>query len=558
MAIGDDFSVAVNGDIRHVSGTTNYTVLELHRWLQDLADDAAATGNDLIDITSGTPSERSTDQIVSLNSTFNIDDTAAQFLYGGSVTQASGATQYSGLSVVGSVYDLTTLQIVQNNSLYNTDTPFWGTTDETYAGYNGDAGTNTLMRVLIKTRDSGADVDGKRVRVTAREWGQTWAEFGVTLGLGEAVAAIFTNQDLNNATASGTVATWTTITNTEGYQEINLNNGNGLRPYYSQWNRDTYSINQLYERAKYIARRGTAETIHGMDGELFRGITHQWDYNNEASGPFTEDETISWGTGATAGTATLVALDDNGTTGTMWVQLLTGVPPSNAMQISGATATADVNGAVTTRTVSPVFLGASTGSAIIGAFGIGVEAADLTNADKLTDLLNVLQQPPNNVTFRVFGLISGQDRVLVTNADGLAIDTDQMLLSTTLSGATETAVVVNSIPVDTPQSGILRIVLDDGRHRRVPFTSWTGSTFTIGSTSFVDPDDATSGNHVYIGYIDDLADAAEENFTLVYNADRTLFIRVRDGGGTPIKTFETNATLGTGGGSTTAIRTSDA
>lgn len=37
MAIGDDFSVAVNGDIRHISGTSTYMVLELHRWLQDLA-----------------------------------------------------------------------------------------------------------------------------------------------------------------------------------------------------------------------------------------------------------------------------------------------------------------------------------------------------------------------------------------------------------------------------------------------------------------------------------------------------------------------------------------
>ena len=46
MAIADDFSVAVNGDIRHVSGSTTYTVLQFHRFLQDLADDAQASGND--------------------------------------------------------------------------------------------------------------------------------------------------------------------------------------------------------------------------------------------------------------------------------------------------------------------------------------------------------------------------------------------------------------------------------------------------------------------------------------------------------------------------------
>jgi len=37
-----------------------------------------------------------------------------------------------------------------------------------------------------------------------------------------------------------------------------------------------------------------------------------------------------------------------------------------------------------------------------------------------------------------------------------------------------------------------------------------------------------------------------------------LFVRVRDGGASPIKQFETTATLGSNGGSATAIRTSDA
>ena len=46
MAIQDDFSVGSNGDIRHVSGTTVYSVNAFHAWLQDLADDSAPAGND--------------------------------------------------------------------------------------------------------------------------------------------------------------------------------------------------------------------------------------------------------------------------------------------------------------------------------------------------------------------------------------------------------------------------------------------------------------------------------------------------------------------------------
>lgn len=554
MAIADDISVAVNGDIRYTGAGPTYTVLEFHRFLQDLADNAAAAGDDLLDITSATPSERSTDNIISLLGTYNIDDTLAEYLYDGSISQDGGDELYSGLVVVGSVYSATTLQVVQNNALYDGDAPFWGT------GLNADPTQNILMRCMIKTRTGGADIDGKKIRVFAREFGDTYAEFEVTMGLGNSVAAIFTNQDLNNQTAAGTVATWATITNTEGYQTIDLDNGAGARPYYSQWNRDIYTINQLYERAKWLTRRGTASTVHGMDGELFRGITHQWNYDAELGGPFTENEHLTWGAGATAGEGVLIALLDSGVTGTMWIQLLTGVAPINNMGITGVTslATCDVDGAPTSRSLSSAFLGTSTGSSLIGGFGIGVEAADLTNNDKLFDLTNTQQVPPNWVTFTVSSLISGEDRVLVGPEDAGTFELDQRILNTTLSGAAETAVVVTvAIPADTPTTGVVRIETDSGIYRRVEYTSWTGSTFTIGATDF-SGDNATAGNNVFIAYIDMLAAAATTTFTTKYSSDRSLYIRVRDGGGTPIKTFETAGTLGSSGGSVAAIRTSDA
>jgi len=562
VAIADDFSVGINGDIRHTSGTTTYSVLELHRWLQDLADDPEASGDNLIDITSYTPSDRSTDNIITLNDyssvsgpTYNIDDATAEFIYDGSISQSGGDTLYSGLVVVGSLFGTTTLQVVQNNVLYDGASPFWGT------GINTDAGNNVLCRMLIKTRDSGADIDGKRIRVFARELGSTFAEFSVTMGLGNSTAAVFTNEDLNNTTDSGTIATWTEITNVEGRQGIDLNNGNGIRHFYSQWNRDSYSINQLYERSKYLSRRGSAETLYGMSGELFRGITHEWAYDAETGGPFTQNEVVSWGTGVTAGTGALLALKDDGTTGSMWIQLLTGVAPTDGIAITGVSSSAscDVAGSVTARTLSSVFLGQSTGTALIGAFGIGVEAADLSNADTLFDLASVQQQPPNNVTFTVYGLVSGEDYLLVSNNDN-GIDSNQMILGVTLDGGTETSVVVGSgtIPTDTPQTGNLRIVLDTGVHKQVAYTAHNGNdTFTISSTDFLNPGDATSGNGVYIAYIDKVATSTSESITLVYSADRTLFCRVRDGGASPIKTYQSTGILGTGGGSVTAIRNSD-
>jgi hypothetical protein len=315
MAIATDFEVQVDGDIRHIANSNTYTVLEFHRWLQDLADDAQAAGDDILDITDLTPSERSTDNIITLNAPFNIDDDAAKYLYDGSITQLGGDDVYSGLVVVGSVETGTELQIIQDNAIL---TSYWST------GLNANAAANILLRIMVKTRYAGADIDGKRIRVQARELGDTYAEFSATLGQGNSTAAIFTSNDLNNQTAAGTIAGWT-ITNTEGYQLLEIDGTAPTEAYYSQWDPGTQSINDLYEYTKWIQRRGTAETIHGLNGFLFRGITAQFGYDVETGGGFTEDDIIAWGTSFAfdGATGTALVIGDkventtNGGTGTV-------------------------------------------------------------------------------------------------------------------------------------------------------------------------------------------------------------------------------------------------
>lgn len=643
MAIGDDFSIALNGDIRHVSGTTTYTVLELHRWLQDLADDQQATSGDFVDITTYTPSERATDQIITLldhtasaGPVFNIDATASEFFYDGSISQKGGAELYSGLVVVGSVVAGTQIQVIQDEAIF---TSYWGT------GLNAVPSLNILLQVLIPTRLDGADIDGKRILVTARELSDKYAEFSATLGLANGTAAIFTSDDLNNQTAGGTIAGWT-ITNTEGYQNLDIPQDGSSDPFYSQWDKGTQSNNDLYEYTKYIQRRTTAETIHGMNGFLFRGITHEITYDGEAGTGPVEDNYAVWGTEvawdtplATPGTVgeyytfsisgavgKLLAIDDDTGTGwavfaiepgsgtvvdndivaradgtaadgftvnvtvndasavggrgivladdtssKIWIQLLSGAAPVDNLPMHNASTagvyqTADqflVNVTVTARTVNPEFIGQSTGTNLIGTYGIGVVPAEAVVGDKYTDLGTQLVEPPNNVTFTVGGLVSGEDRVLVTNDDAGKIDFDQLTLNTTLNASGQTSVVVTAaIPSDTPSAGTIRVELDNGIYRYIAYTSWATSTFTTASTDWTDPNDATAPKNVFISYIDKLAGAATESFTVVYNADRTMFVRVRDGGtagdAEGIKTFETTAVLGSGGGGTTAIRTSDA
>ena len=94
--VAADWSIASNGNIRYIgdahAGTTpSYaTVIQFHRALQDFADQEAASGDDLLDISSLTPSDRSTDNIITLLNSFNIDQTGAEHLYDGSIIQDGG------------------------------------------------------------------------------------------------------------------------------------------------------------------------------------------------------------------------------------------------------------------------------------------------------------------------------------------------------------------------------------------------------------------------------------------------------------------------------------
>lgn len=537
------------GDIRyigddHSGGAPSYaTVIEMHRALQDYADQEAASGDDELDIVSANPSERSTDNIITLINGFNIDDNAAEHLYNGSVIQSGGDVIYDGLQNIGST---TAIQIIQNGAVLADDWWNYG------GGLNPDAANGISHRFMLKVRTGGADIDGRRIVATSRVYGKTYAEFKVNgTSRGINVLAINTSDDLNNTTASGTVAGWTTISNTEGYRSIDVNNDGTPENYYSEWNKDTYSINQFYERLKYLSRDGSSSTLYGLNGELFRGITHEITVDTP-SGTFSAVEAVSW----SGGTGQMLAINSTTAPTKMWIQLLTGVAPTDNQTITGGTSTATclVNVTVTERSISTPFVGVSTGSALIGSYGLSLEALDLSASDKVFDLTNTLRQAPNYVTFTVNGLVVG-DRVLVTN-DDTGIDYNQMVTSGALTGAAVTSVVVStSIPADTPASGTIRVERADGTYSRHPYSAWSGSTFTITSYDF-STNNAPNGGDVFVSYIDKAAASTSESFTTVYSSDRTLFVRVRNGA-SPIKPFESTGTLGSSGGSTTAIQTAD-
>lgn len=653
------------GDIRYTgddhggASPTYATVIEFHRWLQGLADDASSVpaSSDELDITDLNPSARSTDNIITLLGNYNIDDNAAEHLYDGSIIQGSGTTEtiYDGIVNFGNAS--VQIQLHQDGAVLADD--WW---NQAGAGLNADAVQGISHRFLVKVREFGYDIDARKLLGTCRTFNNTYSEFPINAtARGNNVLALADADDLNNDTAAGTVAGWTGITNVnEGLSLIDVDNNAVNEEYYSTWNTNqpTRTINEFYERLKWLTRDGSASTLYGINGELFRGITHEIDYDTEVAGGLTELGKAAWGTtfdyntelasGLTVGEyyvfgtggamGKLIALDDDGTAGScvfametlapgytapvntetfvradgtatdgatvasvpvggtdvggeglvlatdgvdkVWIQLLSGSAPTDGMVLWDATiagvydadagGSVAVNVTVTPRTVATPFVGVSTGSALIGAYGVGIEAADLSNTDTVFDLTNTQIFPPNNVTFTVLGTADGQDRLLVGPWDGSTLDVNgdpeidynQMLLSGAHTSATQTTITVQaSIPTDTPASGDIRVLLDDGRYFEQAYTSFTGAVFTIPSTDYsvaTGNGGASNGANVWIAYLDLLVGASDPSFTFVYNADRKFVIKSRDGGATPTKESIGTGTMGVNGGNATILRTTDA
>ena len=549
------------------SGFPSYsTVIDFHRWLQSLADDpyAIPASSDELDITNVDPSQRSTDNIITLINGYTIGDTESEHLYDGSIVFNGGADIYDGIVNFGN--SDVQIQLIQDGSIIADD--WWNYNG---GGLNPSETAGISHRFMIKTRTSSTDIDGRRLIGIARRYGYTYSEFRINgTARGNNVLALTDSLDLNNITPYYTISGYTDITNLkEGYNSIDVDNNGALEYYYSQWAKSGHTINDFFEYMKYITRDGSATTLYGLPGEQFRGITHQIAISSP-TGTFVEPEELNW-SGATPGSGQLLAIDST-TVGTiLWMQILTGQAPTGGATINGAGGATAVQGTVTDRvaTLAFPFVGASTGSAIIGAYGLGIKALDLTSADKVTDLYTNVITPPNYVTNTVGSLGPNVDYVLVAPYSGAtdsngdpAIWKNQLLLQSGLTTDNITNVTVATlIPSDTPSAGTIRVTDDNGFERRLTYSGWTDYTFDITTTDGQEDFNsvnASQGRYVYITYIDQLNGGTDElTFVGVQTGSRQLVVIVRDGGAAPIKQFISAWSFTSSNQTINAIRTTD-
>jgi hypothetical protein len=273
MAIADDFTIT-GLDIRHVGGTTVYSGLAFHAWLQDVADDASiSVVGDNLSILSPNPSKldgpRSAIKPMSLNllNGYNIDDTAAQFINFTSISQDGGNVLYTGLKSIGTpLVAGSPMYVVQNNAKLTT---YWPT------GH---------IQIMVKAKTAGAFIDNGDVRVFSRKYGQSYADFAANLVAGgEQPAAISTAPTDWTPLSQAAALALTNITITVGDTNFNTGDGNGSKLY-----KGTIALaggRTIAEAAQYcqaICNENSAVTINGEPGWRYRVLNAAYTPNGAA------------------------------------------------------------------------------------------------------------------------------------------------------------------------------------------------------------------------------------------------------------------------------------
>lgn len=268
-----DFSVASNGNLRSIAGTAVYNVLDLHAWLQDLADNPAATADDNVSILGAVPSELAGKRnalrpaALTLLNGINIDDATSQRFAFGSIEQAAGAELYTGINTIGSGLTGRSHYVVQNGVKYNSGTKWWA------------AGP---IRALFKVKAASTLINSGIVTILSREWGYRFSHFDVDCSAGsEQVAALSISADSNVSQLTGNYTGGTnTVTSTSPAGVVTLAFGDttqvlgGVSKLYKgtiSWT-GAMRLSEVYQALQWACHEDSTTTLNGVAGWQYRKL----------------------------------------------------------------------------------------------------------------------------------------------------------------------------------------------------------------------------------------------------------------------------------------------
>ena len=352
--------------------------------------------------------------------------------------------------------------------------------------------------ILLRVKEGGVDIDSKDITVFAREFGELYSHFEITLTTaGQNAVPLGTSLDLNNESAVGDVEDdqdGTTATIAVAYSftapyQYDIGDGNGDQSYDCQVDCDDQTLAQVYEVCKYWTRRTSSKQLEvNADGTFINGEAYLYaddSYSPVVVAPF----------GTFAGGK---------------------------------------------------FFGAR------GVYFINLHGDD-AQAFQLVDNGGTTRNPPNYQAFTVNAVIAG-DRVAVyeeTVQGSALVKKTQQTLKAGVNGLNELEVTV-SIPVDTPETGTIIVVDDDDTEISYAYSAWSGFiyTVTIAASKY------TGGQSCYVPYLLEQASGTSVSETsTIYVSNRYVVTKVRVAGILP---FVTSGEYTSTGYSATAIRTTDA
>lgn len=274
------FSVAPNGDLRQnsafIPGTSApHSTLELHAWLQDLADNAAPSGDDNVSILGTNPSElagkrnSSRPMALTLLNGVNLDDSTAQWFHFGSVEQQGGSVLYTGLKSIGTVVASSPIYIIQSAAKV---AKYW---------------TDGHIQILLKAKTGGSLIDSGNATVYSRKYGQTYSHFDVNLAAGgEQSAALSTAIDSNISLSELQASTiFSTITVVAGDSTNDLGGGQGALLHKGMITLNgTTTLADAYQALQWATSENSTATLVGVPGFRYRVLNAA--YPENAAAPF--------------------------------------------------------------------------------------------------------------------------------------------------------------------------------------------------------------------------------------------------------------------------------
>jgi hypothetical protein len=263
------------------------------------------------------------------------------------------------------------------------------------------------------------------------------------------------------------------------------------------------SLANVYEYTKYITRRGNTGDIDAgsltIEGQFYLGTEYRLRYSGSVTGTIVDGNTV---TQETTG-ATGIVVNHNTTDKIIMLRNTRGTFATHATThtlTDGSTGgTVEINSEATA--VTPI------ASAPFGTFAGGTffVATGIVLTDYLTTEANNFQlktdegtvvEAPTKVTISVGNTRSG-DKVAVFRLSGSGGSIIKARYNATVQSAlATTAVMGSSIAADEPggsAGGVIRLVdTSASAEYRIRFSSWTGTTYTLASSTIASADSGTN------------------------------------------------------------------